>query len=103
MAKLVELSNAVAMVPERATIGIGGVLLKRKPMALLWALVDAGIRELTVLSFLASLDVELLAAHERLKEVHTGYVGFEQLGFAPAFERAVASGRVVCGERSAGG
>jgi acyl CoA:acetate/3-ketoacid CoA transferase alpha subunit len=94
MAKLVDLSDAVTLVPDGTTLGVGGVLLKRKPMAFLWALVDAGVRDLTVLSFLASLDVELLAAHRMLDEVHTGYVGFEQFGFAPAFEDAVGSGRI---------
>ena len=45
-------------------------------------------------TFLGSLDVELLAAHGALAEAHTAYVGFEQLGFAPAYEAAVAAGEL---------
>ena len=49
------------------------------------ALADAGRRDLRLYSFLASLDVELLVARGAVAEVHAGYVGFEQLGFAPAY------------------
>ena len=54
-----------------------------------------GRRDLRLYSFLASLDVELLVARGAVAEVHAGYVGFEQLGFAPAFGRAVASGEIA--------
>lgn len=94
MGRVVSLADAVALVEDGAAIGVGGVLLQRKPLALLDALAAAGRRGLRLWSFLASLDVELLAAHGALAETRTGYVGFEQLGFAPAYEAAVAAGRV---------
>src|SRR5207302_7047092 len=58
------------------------------------ALVEAGRRDLRVYTFLGSIDVELLAAEGLLAEVHAGYVGFEQLGFAPAYGAAVDEGRI---------
>jgi glutaconate CoA-transferase subunit A len=76
------------------------VLLRRKPISFLSALADAGRRDLRVYSFLASLDVDLLVARGAVAEVHAGYVGFEQLGFAPAFGRAVAAGDVRAFEYS---
>lgn len=87
--KVVDMPTAVAMVGTGSRLGVGGVLLQRKPIAFLNALVDAGVGDLRFHSFLASLDAELLAAHGRLGESHTGYVGFEGLGFAPAFGAAV--------------
>lgn len=95
MGRVVDLEEAVASIPDGASLGVGGVLLQRKPMALLRALAGRGARDLTLWSFLASLDVELLAAHGALVGTHTGYVGFEQLGFAPAYEAAVDAGTLA--------
>jgi glutaconate CoA-transferase subunit A len=68
------------------------VLLKRKPVAFMAALAAAGRRNLRAISFLASLEAELLVAHGALAELHCGYVGFEGLGFAPAVNAATDEG-----------
>src|ERR1700710_708371 len=86
------LEAALGLVPDGALLGIGGALLKRKPVRFLSALVAAGRRDLRVVTFLASLDAELLAAYGCLAELHCGYVGFEQLGFAPAVTAATEAG-----------
>ena len=93
--KLIGLDAAVELVPDGARLGIGGVLLRRKPIALLEALADAGRRDLCLYSFL-----ELLVRRGAVAEVHAGYVGFEHLGFAPAYSEAVADGSVVAFEYS---
>ena len=98
--KVISLADATGLVDDGARLALGGVLLRRKPIAFLAALADAGRRGLRLYSFLASLDVELLVARGAVAEVHAGYVGFEQLGFAPAFGRAVASGEVRAFEYS---
>lgn len=92
--KVVDMATAVGLVAPGARLGVGGVLLQRKPISFLNALAGTGVRDLAFHSFLASLDGELLAAHDLLAESHTGYVGFEQLGFAPAFGAAADSGRI---------
>lgn len=92
--KLTSLDDAAGLVGDGALLGVGGVLLRRKPIAFLAALAAAGRRGLRLASFLASLDVDLLVARGAVAEVHAGYVGFEQLGFAPAFGQAVAAGDV---------
>jgi glutaconate CoA-transferase subunit A len=86
------LEAALSLVPDGALLGVGGALLKRKPVGFLAALAAAGRQDLRVVSFLASLDAELLAAHGCLAELHCGYVGFEQLGFAPAVTAATDAG-----------
>src|ERR1700712_520288 len=88
------LEAAVALIPDGALLGVGGALLKRKPVRFLAALVAARRRDLRVVTFLASLDAELLAAYGCLAELHCGYVGFEQLGFAPAVTDATDSGAI---------
>jgi glutaconate CoA-transferase subunit A len=92
--KVISLDAAVAMVPSGATLGVGGVLLKRKPIGMLKALASSGVNRLRLCSFLASLDAELLAVYGALAECHSGYVGFEQLGFAPRYGAAVAAGEI---------
>lgn len=94
------LDAAVALVGDGARIGTGGVLLRRKPIAFLDALTAAGRRDLRFHSFLASFDAELLAVRGALREAHTGYVGFEQLGRAAGYAAAVASGAVTAHEYS---
>jgi glutaconate CoA-transferase, subunit A len=88
------LEAALGLVPDGALLGIGGALLKRKPVGFLAALAAAGRRDLRVVSFLASLDAELLAAYGCLAELHCGYAGFEQLGFAPAVNAATDAGTI---------
>jgi len=88
------LAQALASVPSGSRLGVGGVLLNRKPLGFLAALVAAGRRDLRYYGFLGSLDVELLAAADALAEVHAGYVGLEQLGFAPAYQAGQAAGRL---------
>jgi glutaconate CoA-transferase, subunit A len=88
------LEAALGLVPDSALLGVGGALLKRKPVRFLSALAAAGRRDLRVVSFLASLDAELLAAYGCLAELHCGYVGFEQLGFAPAVNAATDAGAI---------
>lgn len=100
VSKVIGMDAAAALVPDGARLGIGGVLLRRKPIAFLTALADAGRRDLRLYSFLASLDVELLVRRGAVAEVHAGYVGFEQLGFAPAYSAAVADGSVRAVEYS---
>lgn len=90
--RVTSLSSALGLVADGALLGIGGALLKRKPLGFLAALADAGRQRLRAVSFLASVDVELLAAKGCLEELHCGYVGFEHMGFAPAVSAATEAG-----------
>ena len=93
------LPEAVEQVPDGASIGTGGILMTRKPVALLDAIGRAR-RGVELWTLLGSLDAELLAAHGALAASNTIYVGFEQLGFAPAYSKAVADGTVDAREYS---
>lgn len=92
--RVTTLDDALALVHNGALLGVGGALLKRKPLGFLAALAGSGRHQLRVVSFLASLDAELLAAYGCLAELHCGYVGFEQLGFAPAVSAATDAGEI---------
>ncbi len=98
--KVASLDDAIGLVTDGARIGGGGVLLDRKPIGFLDALTRAGVTDLRYHSFLGSLDVELLVVRGAVAEVHTGYVGFEQMGFAPRYLEAVTNGTITAHEYS---
>jgi glutaconate CoA-transferase, subunit A len=97
--KVVALADAVELIPDGASVGTGGILMTRKPVALLDAIARERTR-LTLWTLLGSVDAELLALHGALERANTIYVGFEQLGFAPAYGAAVQEGTVAAGEYS---
>lgn len=87
--KVMSLATAVGMVDDGTSLAAGGVLLHNKPIRFLDAVGRAGRRGLRYHTFLGSLDVEVLIAHGAVAELHTGYVGFEELGFAPLYQAAM--------------
>lgn len=79
-------------IADGATVAIGGNSLSRKPMALVRQIVEAGVRDLRVVSFLGSVDVEYLLASNAVAELHTAGVSLEAAGLAPWFRRARQAG-----------
>jgi glutaconate CoA-transferase subunit A len=77
-----------ASIPDGAMVALGGAGLQRKPMTLVRALADAGRRDLRVVSFLGSLDVELLLAAGCVGELHTAGVSLDGAGLAPRYRAA---------------
>jgi glutaconate CoA-transferase subunit A len=92
--KVVSLEEAVRQIPHGASVGIGGATLRRKPMALVRALASSGVRDLTLWTWIGSLDVDLLVAAGAVRAVNSAYVGFGALGLAPAARRAFVAGDV---------
>lgn len=98
--KLITLADVSELVDDTMLVGIGGVVLRRKPMAVVARLCLDGVAPLRVASFLASLDIEWLAANRAIRELTTGYVGLETLGTTPAWNALVESGDVTVHEFS---
>ncbi len=97
--KRASLEEAAALVTDGALVALGGGLCARLPMALVRALVRAGRRDLHLVGSAHSIDVDLLIAAGAVKVCEESYVGFEQdLGLAPAFRRAAATGAVEARE-----
>lgn len=95
MNRLIEMDAALELVPDGATLAVGGTILHRKPIAFLEALADADRQDLTVVTFAGSFDVEVLLHAGCVKELRTAYVGLGEHGFAPRFRAASQSGAVV--------
>jgi glutaconate CoA-transferase subunit A len=91
-----------ALVPDGSWVALGGAGLSRKPMGLLRALVAAGVRDLRVVAFLGSVDVELLLAAGAVAELHTAGVALDGAGLAPRYRRARQEGSPTVVEWSEG-
>src|SRR5262249_38937073 len=60
--KVMSLEEAAALVPDGASIGIGGSTLSRTPMAMIWAVIRAGRKDLVCARSITSSEGELLLA-----------------------------------------
>jgi len=89
-------------VPDGALIAIGGIGTSRKPMALVRALAQAGVRELRLISVLGSVDVDYLLAAGCVAEVHTAGVAIDGVGMAPRYRQVRQTGDVRVVEWSEG-
>jgi glutaconate CoA-transferase subunit A len=81
----ISLEKLAEQVPDGAVVGLGGAGLQRKPMAAVRALIAAGRTDLTLVSFLGSLDVELLLAAESVRVLHSAGVALDGAGLAPRY------------------
>lgn len=93
--KLTTLREAVARIPDGASITLGGSLLRRQPMALVHELVRQRKRHLTLLTWATTLATDMLAASEAIQRWEGIYAGFFRHGLAPNFRRAVQSGQIT--------
>ena len=71
--KVMSLDEAAALVPDGASVGIGGSTLSRTPMALIWALIRAGRKELFCARGITSSEGELLLASGASRHILTSW------------------------------
>lgn len=86
------LDDAVRLVEDGATVGLGGWIFYNTPMALVRALARAGRRDLTLVPAPGSIGPDLLIGAGSVSRVFCVFITFEHLGFAPNFRRRSESG-----------
>jgi glutaconate CoA-transferase subunit A len=79
------------------TIGIGGWGSRRKPMALVRAILRSPVRDLTVVSY-GGPDVGLLCAAGKVRRVIFGFVTLDSIAYDPWFRRARETGAIEARE-----
>ncbi|GAA0277958.1 CoA transferase subunit A [Streptomyces polychromogenes] len=79
------------------TLGIGGWGSRRKPMALVRALLRSGITDLTVISY-GGPDVGLLAAAGRIRRLIAPFATLDSIALEPHFRAARESGSLALTE-----
>ena len=92
--KATTLEDAVRLVRAGATVGIGGSITTRKPVALVQSIADSGVGDLHVVSFTGSLGIDLLVGAGAVRTVSSAYVGLGHFGRAPHFVAAAESAAI---------
>jgi glutaconate CoA-transferase, subunit A len=71
--KVMSLEAAAALIPDGASVGIGGSTMSRTPMAMIWALIRAGRKELVCARSITSSEGELLFASGTSRHILTSW------------------------------
>ena len=88
------------MVPDGATIAIGGLSMNATPMAFVRELIRQEKRDLELVAIVNGMAIDWLVAAGCVRKVIAGLVSFEGFGLAPAFRMAVQSGAIEFEESS---
>jgi glutaconate CoA-transferase subunit A len=93
--------QVVAELRDGMTIGIGGWGSRRKPMALVRAILRSTLRDLVVVSY-AGPDVGLLVASGQARRIVTGFATLDSIALEPHFRNARQRGTVELTELDEG-
>ena len=91
---MTSLEAALEAVRDGMVIGVGGSPLSRKPMDAVRALAARHPKDLELVTFTGSLDVELLIASGSLRAVRASHVSLGEAGRAELFQAAVMTGEI---------
>ena len=91
--KRASLDDVVSQLRPGMTVGFGGWGSRRKPMAVVRAILRSAVRDLTVVSY-GGPDVGLLCAAGRVKKVVYGFVTLDSIALDPHFRVARQSGAI---------
>jgi glutaconate CoA-transferase subunit A len=94
-------ADVVAELRDGMTIGIGGWGARRKPMALVRAIVRSPLRDLTIVSY-GGPDVGLLCAAGKVRKVVYAFVSLDSIPLEPHFRAARQTGAVETTELDEG-
>ncbi len=95
--KLLDADEVAERITDGMTVGIGGWGSRRKPMALVRAIVRSGVGNLTVVSF-GGPDVGILCATGQVRKVVYGFVTLDSIPIEPNFARVRQAGAVDVAE-----
>ena len=93
MDKLVSASDALSVIEDGMTVGIGGWGPRRKPMALVRELLRSSVKDLTLIAY-GGADVGLLCAAGKVRKVIFAFVSLDFIPLEPAFRKARESGAI---------
>ena len=92
--KRMTIDDVVAQLSDGMTVGIGGWATRRKPMALVRAILRSGLKDLTVVSY-GGPDIGLLAAEKRIRKLVFSFVSLDHYPLDPHFRAARQAGLEV--------
>jgi glutaconate CoA-transferase subunit A len=103
VALILDPDAAVREIGVGSCVGVGGSINAGHPMALVRALIRAGIGDLTAVGLTSGLDLDLLVAAGAVSTLSAAYVGAEEIvGLPPAIRWAAEEGRLDVWESEEG-
>jgi glutaconate CoA-transferase, subunit A len=99
--KVMSTADVVGELRSGMTIGIGGWGSRRKPMALVRAILRSDLTDLTIVSY-GGPDVGLLLAAGRVRRLVAGFVTLDTIALEPHFRRARQDGAIELTELDEG-
>ncbi|HVK27985.1 MAG TPA: CoA-transferase [Nocardioides sp.] len=91
--KQMTIDEVVASLEDGMTIGIGGWGPRRKPMALVRAILRSDLKDLTIISW-GGADVGLLARAGKIRKLVYAFVSLDSIPLEPNFQRARQSASI---------
>jgi glutaconate CoA-transferase subunit A len=91
--KRMTIDEVVAEIEDGMTVGIGGWGPRRKPMALVRAILRSDLKDLTIVSW-GGADVGLLARAGKIRKVVYAFVSLDSVPLEPNFQRARQNGTI---------
>src|SRR5919202_653630 len=99
--KMTSLQDAIASVPNGATVALGGNTLHRAPIAAVHELIRQHKRGLNLVKTAGAYDVDILCGAGVASAVTAGFVGYENVfGMASLYRRGVEQGAVRANEHA---
>lgn len=102
MKRIISLKNAVStLIRDGDTIGFGGNVLHRAPMAFVREIARQQKRNLKIVKTAGAHDIDLLCGANCVESVDAGFVSYEtKYGLATHYRKAVESGQVTGNEHA---
>lgn len=91
--KRMTIDEVIAQIEDGMTVGIGGWGPRRKPMALVRALLRSATKDLTIVSW-GGADVGLLARAGKIRKLVYAFVSLDSVPLEPNFQRARQLGTI---------
>ena len=91
--KRMTIDEVVAQIEDGMTVGIGGWGPRRKPMALVRAILRTELKDLTIVSW-GGADVGLLARAGKVRKLVYAFVSLDTVPLEPNFQRARQNGTI---------
>lgn len=87
--KVMEMGQALDMIKDGSTVGLGGLIWWRRPIKAVKEIIRKGLKDLTAVTFVGSIETDMLAASGCVNKVHATMVSLQLFGLAQNFRKKV--------------
>ncbi|MDO4764836.1 MAG: CoA-transferase [Eubacteriales bacterium] len=99
--KRMSIAEAVGRIEDGMTVGLGGNVLHRAPMAIVKEMARQQKKNLKIVKTAGAMDIDLLCYADCVKTVTAGFVSYEsEFSLANHYRKGVESGRIVAEEHA---